>query len=465
MSEFLSKIKQTILKKGGFDIVISNPPYVKECSNSLIFKDLKSSPYYQAKMDIWYLFSSITVDILNANGVQIYIAPSNWISNFGACKFREKILKETQIVKFVDFGNYKVFDNAMIQTMILVLRKKLCNIKEYKVSHSKLLNKEISIEQLKNFLYCKNNFDFYCFKKLDFNIVEHLSTYVNFADDSISNLLKKIKSTKAFYLTSNEVTQGIVSPQENLNKENKIKLVDDRNVGEGIFVLTNQELNALNFCKEEFNIIKPYFTSKQLHKYYGDKKNDLNIIYANSKINCKISQYPNIKKHLDKYLDILTSDNRPYGLHRSRNEKNFIGEKIISIRKCIKPTFTYVDFDCYVSQTFYIIKTNKIELKYLLAILNSSVIEFWLKHNGKMQGSNFQIDKEPLLDIPIAIAPVEKRTLIINLVDTVLKIKEENIYASISDITSLLDDFIFEIYNLNKKDIELIKQELRSESK
>ena len=40
-------------------------------------------------------------------------------------------------------------------------------------------------------------------------------------------------------------------------------------------------------------------------------------------------------------------------------------------------------------------------MKYLIALLNSKLIKFWLKNKGKMQGNNFQIDKEPILEIPI----------------------------------------------------------------
>ena len=40
-------------------------------------------------------------------------------------------------------------------------------------------------------------------------------------------------------------------------------------------------------------------------------------------------------------------------------------------------------------------------MKYLTALLNSSLVKFWLRYKGKMQGNNYQIDKEPLLGIPI----------------------------------------------------------------
>ena len=56
----------------------------------------------------------------------------------------------------------------------------------------------------------------------------------------------------------------------------------------------------------------------------------------------------------DKYSEVVTSDNKPYGLHRARNEDIFKDEKIVVTRKCLVPTFSYADFDTYVSQTFNI---------------------------------------------------------------------------------------------------------------
>ncbi|MFV0522871.1 MAG: TaqI-like C-terminal specificity domain-containing protein [Mangrovibacterium sp.] len=87
-------------------------------------------------------------------------------------------------------------------------------------------------------------------------------------------------------------------------------------------------------------------------------------------------------------------------------EKFFNGDKIISLRKCARPTFTFTDFDCYVSQTYFSIKTERLNQKYLTGLLNSNLIAFWLKYHGKMQGDLYQVDKEPLMNLPIMEATV-----------------------------------------------------------
>ena len=180
-----------------------------------------------------------------------------------------------------------------------------------------------------------------------------------------------------------------------MNKNNTDKLGENFNVNDGVFQLNEKELNNLNLSKVEYSIVKPFYSTSELHRYFGESENKEWILYTKSDIKNNINSYPKIKEHLDKYSEIITSDNKPYGLHRARNEKFFIGEKIISLRKNNQPCFTYTDFDCYVTQTFYSIKTNRYNLKYLTTLLNSKLIAFWLRFKGKMQGNNYQIDKEP----------------------------------------------------------------------
>jgi adenine-specific DNA-methyltransferase len=167
--------------------------------------------------------------------------------------------------------------------------------------------------------------------------------------------------------------------------------------------------------------------------------------------------YPNIKAHLDKFRDVITSDNHPYGLHRSRDESFFRGAKIISLRKCVRPTFTYTEFDCYVSQTFYIIKTNRINLKYLTAILNSTLIECWLRNKGKMQGRLYQVDKEPLLAIPIFAGTPEQQRAIATQVDSILAAKQHNPEADTSALEREIDRLVYRLYDLTQAEIDVVE--------
>jgi len=230
-------------------------------------------------------------------------------------------------------------------------------------------------------------------------------------------------------------------------------------VGQGIFGLSKEEKEEINFTRDELKLIKPYYTSEQLSKYYANPVNKLWIIYTDStfKNPDRIKPYPNIKEHLDRFYNIITSDNRPYGLHRARKEDFFIGEKIVTLRKCPnEPQFTYTDFECYVSATFYVIKTNRINQKYLTAYLNSKVVSFWLKNRGKMQGSNYQLDKEPLINIPIVRSEYEIEIIeLFNKIKNV--IKEPN---SVKKLTDKINSLFYKTFGFSDTEINMIENHL-----
>jgi len=449
--------------KDGFDIVIGNPPYIKEYTNRNAFDGVRSSPYYQGKMDIWYMFACQGLDLLRSKtGILSFIATNNWITNSGASKLRNKISNDATLIKLLDFGDYKIFENAGIQTMVMIVQRSREN-DSYQFELRRLIGNNCIfddvIELLQKIENPKSEFLLPGFSRKNM-----IDKFFVFANQNQEELLQKLDNKRNYLLNNMEVATGIDVHQDFVNQASKITLGKNFNVGDGIFILSNYEKDNLNLNKNELNIINPYYTTNELQKFYGNKTNSYWIIYTDSSFRGpdKIKSYPNIKKHLDKYSKIITSDNKPYGLHRSRNENFFVGEKIISARKCLEPTFTYADFDCYVSQSFYVIKTNKVNLKFLTGLFNSKLVAFWLRNKGKMQGFNYQVDKEPLLSIPIFVPSLEFQNKIVTIVEKIIEIKSNDINASISLIANHLDQIIYEIYELNEDEITLIESQINN---
>ncbi len=383
----------------GFDILIGNPPYFKEYTNR---RDFNGIPYYQGKMDIWYSFACRGIDLLKDKARISFIATNNWTTNSGASLLRNKVIKEAQIECFIDFGSYMIFDSASIQTMILQAKKDITN-SQYIFDYRKIITQSPTLEDANNLLHMieTDNLEFI---SANLKRENYINKFLVFGRSDTSDLLDKIQSKSNFELDGRtEIAQGIVAPQDNLTAKNAQLLNNGMVAGAGIFNLTNEELAKLNLTQQEYDLIKPLYTTEELHRYCVTSTNQYNIIYTDSSFSNpqSLDAYPNLKRHLDQFKDVITSDNKPYGLHRSRNKYFFVGEKIVSVRKAVIPTFTYTDFDCYVSQTFNVIKSLRIDIKYLTALLNSSLVRYWLKNKGKMQGNLFQIDKEPLLQIPL----------------------------------------------------------------
>jgi adenine-specific DNA-methyltransferase len=441
----------------GFDVVIGNPPYIKEYEGKHIFDGLRENEVYQGKMDIWYMFACDGLKFLKPNGLLSFIAPNNWVTNSGASKTRNFILKNAQIQQIIDFGSYMIFDTASIQTMIMTFKKNLQN--EYVFDYRKIESTKPQFKDTIDILQ-NNRTDNNIVMQPNIIVANSLNQFLTFNSNTSDIILNKIASKKNFDLSPKEIANGIHPHHDFINKKILETLGNNHKVGQGIFALSHKEKEDLQLSDNEMRLIKPYFNSEQFSRYFAANKNEYWLIYTSSKFKnpSEIKPYPAIKKHLDKFQSVITSDNKPYGLHRTREESFFKGEKIIVQRKCAgKPVFTYTDFDTYVSATFYIIKTERLNQKYLTGLLNSKLIEFWLKNKGKMQGNNFQLDKEPLLNIPIFSTSETKQKEVQNLVNQILTLKKENPKADTSVLENEIDDLVYQLYNLTPEEIAIVK--------
>lgn len=443
--------------KEGFNIVIGNPPYIKEYTNRAAFDGLRELECYQGKMDLWYLFACIGIDLLGTDGVLSFIAQNNWVTSSGASKMRNKVVKETEIVGLVDFGDFKIFETAGIQTMVMIFKKDDSR-KEYQSDYRRLIGDKLSLNDVGDILLQRPN-----------SHIEHLHPIINrgdfadkkltFSDSGVEEILTKMVEISNFHLKEKEVANGIHHHHDRVNRDRQDKLGGRFKVGDGIFLLSNREKENLGLNDKEMALVKPSYTTKELKKWYGDAKNKEWVIYTDSsfKDTDKMANYPNIKKHLDQFKDVITSSNKPYGLHRARIEDFFQGEKIVAARKCAEPTFTYTDFDCYVSATFYVIKTPRVNQKYLTGLFNSKLFAFWLRHKGKMQGTNFQIDKEPILELPIFVPGMDAQNQIVSVVDKIIAEKLKDLATNVSSLEQEINQLVYQFYGLTNEEIKIVE--------
>ena len=404
------------------------------------------------KMDLWYGFACHSVDLLKGHGILCFIAQNNWTTSAGAKKMRDKVIADTRILQLLDFNTYMVFENADIQTMIMLFEKNQSS-DEYIFDYRKLIEgaEREDMIALLNKLNLKTSY-----RTPLFNRSRYANSLLTFSAND--DILDKIAQNKQF-LQGNEIAQGIVFPQDFLDRKGANKLNNAFPIGTGIFGLSEFEYESMSLNNKELSLIKPYFTSEQIYRYYTNPNNTKWLIYTDSSFKRQesLDDYPNIKRHLDHFKDIFTSDNKPYGLHRSRKESFFQGEKIISLRKCVgQPSFSYSDFDCYVTQTFFLIKTLRWNLKFLTGVLNSKLIAFWLRNRGKMQGANYQVDKEPLMHIPLPNTNVDQIP-IIKLVNVILDKLKQSPNSDISIEEAEINSLVYQIYNLTENEIHTVE--------
>lgn len=450
-------------EKGGFDIVIGNPPYIGEEGNKEIFQEVANTEfgkkYYIGKMDFWYFFTSKGLLLLAPNGLLSFIAPNNWMTTAGGKNMRKHIAKKGKLKKFVTFNNVMVFESASQQTMIFLIQNKKQD-SEYKVFYKAVGNRSLNASELSQFLN-GNNIGIMYNAKYD-PIVNSDGRTIQFLDTSITDITDKIKRAKCFYLQNNEILNGIHPHHAGVTKK-MLPMLPNSNVGDGIFILSSKEVNDLNLDEKEKSLLHPYYDSKNISRYYFDPDFTKQIIYTTSDFKdvTLMNEYPKLKKHLDFYVDVITSDNRPYGLHRARKQEFFEEPTIVSLRKCSIPQFSYVAEPAYVTAEWYLIKTSKVSMKYLTCLLNSTLIKFWLLKMGKMQGSIYQVDKEPLVNIPILIPDKKTENILSECCDKIYKVKENDKSADISEIEKMVDDVVYSAYALTRDEILTVENTIK----
>ena len=437
------------LKNPGFDVVIGNPPYAKEMENKEIFEPIKKSPYakyYQGKMDYWYFFVQRGIDILKNGGRLGYITNRYWIKSAGASKLIERVKENLIMRKCIDFDGIKVFKKVNDKHMIHLYQKgKFSKTDETEYI---LLNKENFHEEIKE----ENKI----VKKYQDVISD--GNNLDFSED-IGIEFKNCEILNAFY----EVSQGVVeAPDKISNKaitKSKSKTIKK---GDGVFVLSKSELDSLKLSNNEKVIIKKYLNTEDVEPYKINF-NDQYLIYSGREDRTKIAEgkFPNLKKHLDKFKEFITSSNGPYGIHRTRQEKYFEKPKLLCKSMFSKPEFCFDDEKYYVGFSFSSIiqKDPNYDLKYLLGILNSSLANYWFHIKGKQRGAGVDILVEKYRMFPVRIPKESEKEKVIKFVDELLKLnKNGSSQEIIEKQMKLLDEYIFEIYEVTSEQISYIKK-------
>lgn len=446
-------------EKGGFDIVIGNPPYVGESGNKEIFRTIANSDfgrsYYIGKMDLFYFFFHKAIDLSRNDSIISLITTNYFLSADGAKKLRKDIRERTTIIKMINFNELKIFESAKGQHNIITFLK---------VGKNELNKAKCCITNKTGFATVEDINSIINWHDVDTNYVEKNNSEIydennNIIISEITSALRTMQKKSNFRLSKEDIGNGIDILQEEVTDKH-IKLNPNLQKGQGVFALSTSELLELELNDSEKEIIKPYYTSNQIKQYKVQGNNLKWIIYTDKFALNNIDNYPNIKLHLDKFKDIITSDNKPYGLHRARDKKLFEGEKILSLRMSKKPIFTLCDFDSYVTRAYLVIKpkNSEINLKYLVGLLNSTPIFYWLFNMGKLKGKILQIDKKPLCNIPIVIGNKLIENKIACIIDNIQEIDIDKNMDILDYYKNMIDELVYELYGFTKIEIDEIKK-------
>jgi type I restriction-modification system DNA methylase subunit len=374
---------KNIIASGDFDVVVGNPPYVKRQnidSNILIsfYENNYKSAYYN--FDLYMLFLEKGANLLNEEGYLGYILPSKFVTTKTGKNLRNLIEENFNIVEYVDFDDYQVFNDVTTYTCLLFLNRKEDTQTKYLKANKKIAEK-ISLYDQKNISIIK---------------------------------------TKTGWLFSNDYVNLA-------NKVTGIKLKDFVNTFTGvetgadkIFILDNENKLYNEFLKYEGEITHKVLKGKNLERYYFNKNKYIAIVpYNNSgnliplnKINDKYPEIHNYFKLHEKELRNRESgkmdNNKWYGYVYPKNLNKYDNKRIIWADIASKPTFSLdkKDFVWHVRTigSLELLKSEKnlLNLEGLLGILNSSVFNYFIRnHSNVVRGGYYRFRPRYILEFPI----------------------------------------------------------------
>ena len=368
-----------VFEKGGFDVVIGNPPYLRV--QGLRESHQKESVFYEhnyvsatGRFDFYVLFIEKGFSLLNKNGVLSFILPHKFINADFGVGIRNFIYDNKALNNLVSFGAEQVFSDASVYTCIIGLSYgnsvfHYAKVKPLELQEASDTHTEISIDNLAD------------------------TTRWSFQSSEDSNVIAKInKQPLLFKAITKACSQGTVSMGDDIYMlKGKI---------EGNYFIGYSE-QIQQHIKLEKDIMRPILKGEDI-KRYAPLENSYWLIYPHHSVNGKTipyeesemkEQFPLTYEYLlpfksdlvDKKIRYKTNEKYWYALHRSREITMFETPKIITAEISFGCNMTYDTKNLYHNTKCYTILFNDVYVRFTqayLTILNSRILWYYLSQTG-----------------------------------------------------------------------------------
>lgn len=446
----------------GFDIVIANPPYIGYKGHKYIFDQIIKTEfgrkYFNREMDILYYFVHRGLDLLKKEGLLSFITTRYWFTADGAKKLREDIKRRANINQILNFGEQIIFEGAKGQhNSIFILNKKGMKENALKIKFINLTDDSLNFK-----LILQNNSNIKTKTKIlpIEEIFDKSSGNIIFQTDGIT-VIKKIEDDSKALINYCTFFSGIKTGADKIFIFNKCD---------------TERIKELNLNKNEIELfLKDFYKNSDIHPYYINPSSK-KILLVRSK---KDLGNENIYNYLNQFKTILYSRKARYGLMKNRLDlnqndkflKKFKKDKykiIIPYRaKSVSFALTFNEFHSAEDIYYITIKeelSQCIDIKYILAILNSKLINYWYFYRGKKKGKILEFTISPLKRIPLIKISNDQQHTFITLVDQILAITKADDYlndpekqSKVKELEKEIDKLVYELYELTEEEITIVE--------
>ncbi|MEX2317467.1 MAG: N-6 DNA methylase, partial [Pirellulales bacterium] len=329
---------------GGFDLVIGNPPYRRELNAKPEFARLAESPlgqrWRQARMDLWYYFLHRGLDLLRPGGWLCYIVNSYWTSSSGARRLVERLEQETTLEEVVLLGDAPIFAGVAGKHLIFRLRATrtdaLCRVID--VSNPGRGQVHFPGGRLSDGRFTRRKMDLSPFIEPYHVSRDELFQHGRLVlgrPPSWTSALAGLPTLGDFF----EVRQGMAENPPSINRKTAEAFPGEYQVGDGVFVLTDEERELLRLSPRETGLLRPYYRTSDILRYELPATPTRSVLHLTKFTAPSLDGLPHVAAHLERYRPILERRREVragkiawWHLHWPREERIFAEPRILAVQ-------------------------------------------------------------------------------------------------------------------------------------
>ena len=416
----------------GFDVVIGNPPYVQlqreggRLAN--LYKDAGFATFARAG-DIYQLFYEKGGQLLKpGSGLLAYITSNSWLKAEYGKATRRWFAENHTPLKLLEMGK-DVFENVIVDAGILLARQGKSGAVGVAVDTDKLADKSFPpAPELWGELRPEGEKPWSALSALERSVMDKMA--------AVGTPLKDWDLTINF---------GIKTGYDNafvIDSETKASLV------------------AVD--SKSANIIKPILRGRDIRRFQPEWAGKWLIETHNGYGDVPaidIDDYPAVKAHLDGFYERLANrqdkGRTPYNLRSCRYHGDFAQEKLLWPDMSPVGRFAFSDTETYCNGKGYIM-TGKY-LKYLCAVLNSSLMTWYVQNTAATTGMGLTEWKVVTVErIPVPQISAAEQAPLVALVERILAAKAGDLRADTGEWERELDGLVYGLYGLTGEEVGVV---------
>ncbi len=423
---------QDVFERGGFDIVIGNPPYI---SHDKILTDLKGEvarlyKTYDPFGDIYVYFVELAFNLLKASGVGVMITSNSFIKAEYGKPLRNLLGTKSTLLEIINIEDTQIFASAIVNTAITMFVAS-----EKEPQPVVVVDAPLNVPDIYQHVQVNGNrLNSTCFSSKYWSLADEATLALKLRIESVGQTLEQLGA---------KIRLGLATGH------NEAFLIDDL-----------QRNQLIDDDPRLADIIKPVLRGREIQRYVHDEPGQFILLTKNGVDVPK--DYPTLVNHFSRFGPAFKNRGAKgqnwWNLRACAFYEDFEKDRIVWIELSDSPRFALCKAGTYCLNTaYFIIGPEDIDQRALLAILNSTVIHRYFNMIAQTSGmGTTRWIKEYVSRFPLPNLPKPSQTELSTLVDLLLAAKQAGDHPTAAALDREIDEQVAKLYGLTEEEIAVI---------